>query len=839
MPHNPVQVVLNTKDFFVVPEPGRMGYPKDFFEGQDANFTRHRSRLSRQVSSISEVLQQSHVESAFVKVRLNKEAWAKSHRPTQSLFPPQEFPCVGASKIGELFFRVTPLNLRDVEDRINSAEDETRWKERPRDGKFIAVPTHARSEVGAIQEIALPTAADKRSFDPATAVKWLSDPRTSGAYLVELFDLSRATRDRQESTALLRRYRTRFLDRMRGIKLGLEVYPFRVFKPDADESYARVLAVRPVRGTTGVNYLDYSGRVLEGRPSAEMTPFDQNVTHHERLLTFLDNDPIVRRISLPPLLLPSESVTIPIGTKPSFPKALKGAAYPRVGVIDGGIANIFGKWVIGGSELLDPAHKSAAHGTFIAGLLLAGHSLNGAVAPEPDGCEIFDGAIFPDKDVASAFANYYPLGAKDFLAEIANTVAFAKETYGIRIFNLSINLVSPVEEDQYGPFAEQLDAIADEHDIIFVISAGNLPQSEFRPLWPAKPADALKMLAARSTPETIYQPCESSRSVAVGAITPPNTPPHICGTPACYSRRGPGMKVGVKPDLAHYGGCITTATTPHHGLFSVDSSGMTVSGLGTSYAAPLVAKTLAMLDASIEGDVSRESLVALTVHNARIPEPIAVDDLHDIARQFVGFGIPAPSGEVLTTDDSSITLVFSDVLMDKRELRFDFAWPRSLVDQNTGKCRGDVRMTLVYRPPLEPSFGSELVRVNLDAHLRQDDGTGKYKGRVKQVFLPSSLADAQTEAELIEHGLKWWPVKVYDTSMPRGIGKSSNWRLVIDSLLRASESYPAEGVAFTLVLTIADPSEGGRVFNDLRQYLQAHRVNMNDIRIAGRIRSRI
>src|SRR5262249_54983162 len=158
-------------------------------------FTQHRTRLSRQVSSISSVLQQSNVDTAFVKVRLNKEAWAKSHRPTQALFPPQAFPCVGASRIGELFFQVTPDNLRAVESQILAAEEETRWRERPRDGKQIAVPTHQRSEVGAIQEIALPTAADKRVFDLASAVKWLSDARTSGAYLIELFDLERATRD--------------------------------------------------------------------------------------------------------------------------------------------------------------------------------------------------------------------------------------------------------------------------------------------------------------------------------------------------------------------------------------------------------------------------------------------------------------------------------------------------------------------------------------------------------------------------------------------------------------------------------------------------------------------
>jgi hypothetical protein len=387
-------------------------------------------------------------------------------------------------------------------------------------------------------------------------------------------------------------------------------------------------------------------------------------------------------------------------------------------------------------------------------------------------------------------------------------------------------------------FAEQLDAIADENDVIFIISSGNLLSSEYRPLWPADAGDALRMLAGRSTMETIFQPSESSRSLAVGSLTPPGTPPHIAGTPACYTRRGPGMKVGVKPDLAHYGGCIPTAQTNHTGLFSIDPAGDTTSGLGTSYATPLVAKTVAALDVSIEGDVARETLIALAVHHAQIPAPISDENLRDIARQFVGFGIPSSSYEVLTTDDHAITLVFSDILHAKRELRFDFAWPQCLVESSTGRCRGAARMTLVYRPPLEPSFGSELVRVNLDAHLRQDNGNGKYVGRAKQVFLPNPSSEANTEAELIEHGLKWWPIKAYEARLPRGVGKASSWRLAIDSLVRSGDNYPASGIPFTLILTIRDLDGDARVFNDLRQYLRARRVNLNDIRIAGRVRPR-
>ena len=367
MANNPVQVVLNTRDYFVVPEPGRMGHPKDFFQSRDSEFARHRSNLSRQVSAVGAALQQSGVDTAFVRVRLSKEAWAKSHRPTYALFPPTEFPCVGASRLGDLFFQVTPRGLETIEEQITSAEDETRWRERPSDGKRVSVPSHQRSEVGAIEEIALPTAPDKRNFDPLTAVRWLSDPRTSGAYLVELFDLARATRDEPQPSVMLRRYAARFIDRLRHTRLGVEIYPFRAFRPEVDDSYARVLAVRLVNTGAGVNYLDYSGRVLAGRRSVDIAPFDSDVGHHERLLEFLDGDPVVRRISLPPLLLPSTSATTPIGKKVAIPTRQENSAYPRIGVIDGGISDVLAKWVVGRSDLLDPKHKATETRYFHSG----------------------------------------------------------------------------------------------------------------------------------------------------------------------------------------------------------------------------------------------------------------------------------------------------------------------------------------------------------------------------------------------------------------------------------------------------------------------------------------
>ena len=189
---------------------------------------------------------------------------------------------------------------------------------------------------------------------------------------------------------------------------------------------------------------------------------------------------------------------------------------------------------------------------------------------------------------------------------------------------------------------------------------------------------------------------------------------------------------------------------------------------------------------------------------------------------------------MLHTSDHAITLVFADVLHSHRELQFDFAWPQCLVNPATGACKGEVRMTLVYRPPLNRDFGAEFVRVNIDARLQQEDGKG-FKGRVAQSYLPDAK-EANLEADLIEHGLKWWPTKVYEANFPEGKGKSSNWRLVLKSLTRAGQGFPRKGVPFTVVLSISDPSLSEPVFRDMRLNLTSRNVMIADIRTGTRLR---
>lgn len=183
----------------------------------------------------------------------------------------------------------------------------------------------------------------------------------------------------------------------------------------------------------------------------------------------------------------------------------------------------------------------------------------------------------------------------------------------------------------------------------------------------------------------------------------------------------------------------------------------------------------------------------------------------------------------LNAGDDEITLVFSGTLLPGHELIFDFTWPSSLATAD-GNCRGKVRVTTVYRAPINREFGAEYVLTNVDTWLRQekvdrDTGEITFNNRLK------SEKDTSLEKERIAHGAKWWPVKRSETKFA-GVGASSQWRLVLESLCRSGYAMEEEGIPFCTILTISDPAGKADIFDEMRQQLQASGVNISDIRTA-------
>lgn len=829
MANSPVQIVLNTNDFIEALEHNGGGSPKDFFDGNDADFVDHRDNLQKQLGEIRSMqLVSSYTKVSYAKVTLKQAALAKSHRPTSQIFKRDIAPVVGAGDLGELFVELTPESIDVINGKFNRVETEVEYKEK--DGKSEPKPTRLRSEIGAIENISAYTASDKRKFSVKEAIEWLSNPQTGGSYMVELFEAPPARKDWDLLSAYKFDLFESFIDGLENVGNGL--FASRVI---TGAGAAVIFGVKLEKSSSSpvIQSFPVSSSLVKSK-SGEKHIIDLDIKKHNKLLEFLDKHPLVKKISLPPIIMKSSAATfIKRGKNFVVPSIEDGVSYPKICVVDGGVSDIYGDWIEDRWGLISPSDKDENHGSFIAGLAIAGQGLNGnAICREIDGCKIIDLDILP---LEHKYDTYFPKPFQ-FFSELESAVQELKARTGVRVFNFSMNIEEHASTTGYSLFAQLLDKIAEENDVVFVISAGNTRPVDMRREWPEDTIEALKILAS-SRNDTIKKPAESCRNVSVSALNPPHIDGVIPYTLSNYSCRGPGLRVGLKPDFAHVGGSGTIHPTLGHGLLSLDHKGKIVDGCGTSYAAPNVAKTLASLDHAIEGSVSRETLIGLGIHHASLPDSLNDKNLRNVTKHLVGFGMPKGSEEILNGTPSAITLVFANRAIIGHKLSFKFSWPPSLV--RDGKCFGHAKLTIVSTPRFDYRYGAEFVRINIDAALRQQQKNGKYLGRLNAIYTPDEGEGSLFEKDQIEHSFKWSPVKVYEKTFPRGVGPTTDWSLDVEYLARDGVAIPREGVPFTAILTISDPNNEQPVFNDMRQMLQSLGVQAVDIKTAARVVPRV
>lgn len=845
----PIQVFLDTKRFIGAEEPQPFGGgSKDFFKGNNRGFEQHKVQMKSRVQSVAEGMRRSKQPSGFIKVQQREEAMAKSHRPLGSLFTlSNNFALVGAESVGELLFQATPAALDRLANLIESkAEVTPRIGQNKKTGKDEERPSGYRSELGGIEDVRLHGPTDRVKFSSEEAVRWMRQPNIIGGYIVELFrpDSRVATR---EIEALIASFRSG-LDRLSG---GLLVRP--ILPPTQAIQYGEPSLALSVRLTS-----DATKRLIElpfltdGRAafiSEASLPSnmhdaqtDLNPTRHGELLTFLAEQGLVRSVELPPVLETTPLFEGASAGAVSVPAPTSGVDYPTVAIIDGGVsdASPLSKWKIGDAGLVPKTDRDETHGSFIAGLVSAGGSLNPSMAGaiEPTGCKFFDLDLFPKRELRGS----YYRDIEELFDILDEKVKVAKRDFSVRIFNLSFSIGQRSSRLAYSVAADRLDRIARANDVIFVVAAGNLHPGAARPPWPEKADDAAMMLAGFGTQDQqITAPSEHVLGITVGAVNPPGLVGHVHQLPTTYTRRGPGVGGARKPDVAHYGGIEATGGSAT-GLVSLTPTGTAVHNCGTSFAAPLAAATIATLDQRLERQSPRETLLALPIHRARRPEPLNKRPLRHVSREFVGFGIISTADSMLNDEPHSVTLVFTDRLLAKQKLEFPFAWPRSLVNAE-GLCRGAAEITLCYTPPIDPDHREEAIRVQLEAFLHQeklnpDSGELSWESQLKHDAAEVPQGMKKSESYLIKTGLKWSPIKRYQLAMPQGRGNTSNWKLSLESLVRAAVPYPKDGVRFTLMLTIFDLNGKAPVREEMRLDLQNRGIVLADITVAHRIRVR-
>lgn len=524
--------------------------------------------------------------------------------------------------------------------------------------------------------------------------------------------------------------------------------------------------------------------------------------------------PLYRRVR-------SASRPVATTTPADFPPPEAGREYPVVGLVDSGIdpSSVYlAPWIVARESYVpDPSNRDYEHGSFVGGLIVHGRRLNQSDLRFPDcSAKIVDVIALPADGTISE---------QDLVAILQEVVP---KHPNVVCWNLSLAGSSPCVDGSYSDLAVALDELQDSYGAQFVLAAGNYEGPPMR-RWPP---DAVTLGEA----DRICSPADSVRAITVGSLA------HLARPNSCvnaeevspFSRRGPGPFFLPKPELIHYGGnCDGSHGYAQTGVMSVGLGGQIAENIGTSFAAPLVAASMATVMHEVDNGSSTLAK-ALLVHAAALNEKaIVAENL-----RYRGFGVPPGVIDVLTCESTSATLIFEMELVPGVEYeKVGFPIPPCMRGSD-GLVRGEITMTLAYEPPLDATGGAEYCRSNVDASLGTYDlnkaGKREHRGQV-----PPQPQDVSQwfEKKLVEHGFKWSPIKVYRRRMPRGVN-GTLWRLALSTVYRLGE-VPPQPQRAVLVVTLRDASSKGPVYDEVVQLMNQSGWNALDLELRNRTRYRV
>lgn len=523
-----------------------------------------------------------------------------------------------------------------------------------------------------------------------------------------------------------------------------------------------------------------------------------------------------------------------------LPKLLKrdevSGEVPVVVVVDSGISDqnpSLESWVVGRTSQVAPAYRNTDHGTFVAGLICWGSELNPTISGiDANPCAVFDLQVLPNENPDK--------GDTEFLREqellISLETALQEHANEYKVWNLSLGTDSVCSLDEFSALAEELDNLQEKYQVSFVISAGNYvtpPLLDY-------PRQNVQLESGRIT-----TPADSVLGITVGSVShvdyKKNGPKEH--HPSAFSRHGAGPNYVIKPDLVHYGGSCSTDFSHIAGICSVSGKG-TAENLGTSFATPLVSRTLAQIYHQITPTPKPVLARALLTHHAR--DPRTQQRVPDGEENFFGFGLPAQIPYCLECTQYTSTLVFDDVLRPGYFLEWeDFPYPASLCRGN--RFFGEIWMTVAFAPARGARWGSEYCETHIDAHfgvykdhVSRDTGeiTSKFHGLVPPEHKNPGVLYETYQVEKLR---KWAPVRTYYGNLGEKGESGNRWRLMVRLLTRhgieAEETFNPQ--PFALIITISDPEKKAPVYDEMARSVRNRFQSQNlSIRATARIRGR-
>ncbi|MDX2270556.1 MAG: S8 family peptidase [Cyanobacteriota bacterium] len=258
---------------------------------------------------------------------------------------------------------------------------------------------------------------------------------------------------------------------------------------------------------------------------------------------------------------------------------------------------------------------------------------------------------------------------------------------GTRIFNHSINSSAPCRRTYMSAWAAEIDYLTWLNDILFIVSAGNLPRGRGVGLSITRGTLTEYFQKGCTYPNFLLQdssrianPAQSFQALTVGSIAhctynnPPLTSVASQDYPSAFSCTGYGIWDSIKPEVVEYGGdwvkdegnppsfstpkdvCPELVRTTMGGAPAIAAD-----SIGTSFAAPKVTH----IAAALASNFPQESCLlykALIVQSARLPSWTNNELDLSPAIRMMGYGLPnleralgnAPNRVTLITNGDSL-----------------------------------------------------------------------------------------------------------------------------------------------------------------------------------------
>lgn len=734
---------------------------------------KYRSSLATQVSAIQTairpVVKQKGV--APLRVKLLTKAVAKSHRP-EKIFSVKTCPIIGGGRLGELYVKATDEGLTNLTKIIESESSKQVEKE--------------LSSVEAI-EVVTPTLR-RKGIEPKDVLR--DSPRGKEGFItkVRLFDFGVT----DEQSQIVNEFE--LVCKTRGIRINNAGY--------SENSYIYGAECHTIEDIDALSHF-YGVRSISSMPLIKtIQPTMYNAKPRPKLISRQD--------------VPGD--------------------VPVVVVVDSGITDTIPElstWIVGHNSRVAPQYRNTDHGTFVAGLICYGNTLNPTIPGIDDSpCAVFDLQVLPNNDPAKGDTD--TLQEQEFLIPIES--ALKQHANEFKVWNLSLSTKTICSLDEFSEFAEVLDNLQEKYQVSFVISAGNF---ENPPLL-SYPRAANQIDCGRIT-----TPADSVLGISVGSISHVDYMARGPKThePSAFSRHGAGPNYIIKPDLVHYGGACTIDATHITGIRSLNGAG-TAENLGTSFATPLVSRVLAQIYHQITPTPKPVLARALLTHHAR--DPRTGGRVPDGEENYLGFGLPAAVPYCLECTPYSSTLVFEDVLRPGYYLEWDdFPYPPSL--HQDGRYFGEIWMTVAFEPTRGARWGSEYCETHIDAHFgvyydQVSRETGEIKSKFKGLVPPEHKNPGILyESYQVEKLRKWAPVRTYYGNLGRTGERGNKWRLMVKLLTRHNVEDEAsfKPQPFSLIITIADPQKTAPIYDEMARTVRNRFQAQNlAIRTTARIQER-